>query len=53
MKERIGRLEECVKLYGKKVKALHRTKIGMVSVKNLKIGEWRYLTEKEVKDLQK
>lgn len=34
---------------GKKVKALHRTKIGELSVKSLKIGQWRYLTEKETK----
>lgn len=33
----------------RKVLALHRTKIGNVSVKDLKIGTWRYLSEKEVK----
>ena len=38
---------------GKKVKALHRTKVGNLTVKDLKIGQWRYLTEKEIKDLQK
>lgn len=38
---------------GKKVKALHRTKIGKIDVKNLKIGEWRYLTNKEVMELAK
>ncbi len=38
---------------GKKVKALHRTQIGSLSVKNLKIGEWRYLTQKEVEYLLK
>ena len=32
----------------KKVLALHRSKIGNIDVKNLKIGEWRYLTKKEV-----
>lgn len=36
---------------GKKVKALHRTKIGNISVKSLKIGEWRYLKDNEVKSL--
>ena len=36
---------------GKKVKALHRTKIGNISVKSLKLGEWRYLTAKEVETL--
>lgn len=35
---------------GKKVLALHRRKIANLDVKNLKIGEWRYLTEKEVEN---
>ena len=34
---------------GKKVLALHRSKIGNIDVKDLKLGEWRYLTEKEIK----
>ena len=33
---------------GKKVVALHRSKIGNIDVKDLKIGSWRYLTKKEV-----
>lgn len=33
---------------GKKVIALHRTKIGEITVKDLKIGQWRYLTKKEI-----
>ena len=33
---------------GKKVKALHRSKIGNLSVKDLKIGKWRFLNTKEV-----
>lgn len=33
---------------GKKVLALHRCKIGKLDVKSLKIGEWRYLTKKEL-----
>lgn len=33
---------------GKKVVALHRSKIGNIDVKDLKIGQWRYLTKKEV-----
>ena len=37
---------------GKKVKALHRSKIENIDVKSLKVGEWRYLTEDEVKNLQ-
>ena len=36
---------------GKKVLALHRSKIGSISVKDLKIGAWRYLTDVEVKKL--
>lgn len=36
---------------GKKVIALHRAKIGNISVKDMKIGEWRYLSDKEVKSL--
>lgn len=42
-----------MKIYGKRVKALHRTKIGNIEVKSLKLGEWRYLTAKEVEELQK
>ena len=37
----------------KKVVALHRSKIGNISVKDLKIGTWRYLTKKEVEQLMK
>lgn len=33
---------------GKKVLALHRAKIGFLDVKDLKVGEWRYLTKKEI-----
>ncbi len=36
---------------GKKVLALHRSKIGNIDVKDLKIGEFRYLTEREVNNL--
>lgn len=36
----------------KKVQALHRTKIGNISVKTLKIGQWRYLTKKEIEELK-
>lgn len=38
---------------GKKVIALHRSKIGNIDVKNLKLGTWRYLTKKEIMDLKK
>ena len=37
----------------KKVIALHRSKIGDIDVKNLKIGEWRYLKDSEVKSFMK
>ena len=35
----------------KKVLALHRSKIGNIGVKDLKIGEWRYLKKEEIKGL--
>lgn len=34
---------------GKNVIALHRCKIGGIDVKDLKIGEWRYLSREEIK----
>ena len=37
---------------GKNVIALHRCKIGNISVKDLKIGEWRFLKDKEVEVLR-
>ena len=37
----------------KKVLALHRSKIGNIDVKDLKLGEWRYLDKKEIKELTK
>lgn len=36
---------------GRKVQALHRSKIGNLDVKDLKIGTWRYLSKKEVEEL--
>lgn len=36
---------------GSKVIALHRSKIGDIGVKDLKLGNWRYLKEYEVKKL--
>jgi len=38
---------------GKKVQALHRTKIGNINVKDLKLGTWRYLTKDEIEYLLK
>ena len=42
----------CAKI-NKKVLALHRSKIGGIEVKNLKLGSWRYLTDKEIQQLKK
>ena len=42
----------CEKI-GKHVLALHRSKIGDIDLKNLKIGNWRFLSEKEVESLLK
>lgn len=33
---------------GSKVIALHRSKIGNIGVKDLKLGSWRYLTKREI-----
>ena len=33
---------------GKKVLALHRSKIGTIGVKDLELGKWRYLSSKEI-----
>ncbi|MCI8641781.1 MAG: rRNA pseudouridine synthase [Clostridia bacterium] len=38
---------------GSRVLALHRSKIGQIGVKDLKVGNWRYLKDYEVKDLLK
>lgn len=36
---------------GRKVLALHRSKIGSIDVKDLELGKWRYLRPKEVEQL--
>ena len=36
---------------GRKVLALHRSKIGNIGVKDLKIGTWRYLKKHEIEKL--
>ena len=38
---------------GYKVIALHRSKIGNINVKNLKLGTWRYLKQEEVNSIIK
>lgn len=37
----------------KKVLALHRSKIGNITVKDLKLGEWRYLKAEELRNILK
>ena len=37
----------------KKVLALHRSKIGNIEVNDLKVGNWRYMTNKEIENLHK
>ena len=37
----------------KRVLALHRSKIGKIGVKDLKLGQWRYLSKEEVKTIEK
>lgn len=37
---------------GKRVLALHRCKIGTLDVKELKLGEWRYLSKREVESFK-
>lgn len=41
-------IRKMCKAIGKKVIALHRAKIGNLDVKNLPIGKWRYLSQKEL-----
>lgn len=36
---------------GKKVLALHRSRIENIDVKDLKLGEWRYLSNREISEL--
>ena len=36
---------------GRKVIALHRSKIGNIGVKDLELGKWRYLTDQEINKL--
>lgn len=40
-------------IVGYSVIALHRTKIGDLSVKDLKIGDWRYLNDSEIQKIIK
>lgn len=38
---------------GKRVLSLHRSKIGKITVKDLKLGTWRYLKKSEIDNLLK
>jgi len=38
---------------GRKVQALHRSRIGNIEVKDLKLGTWRYLKQNEIRELLK
>lgn len=38
---------------GRKVLALHRSKVGIIEVKDLPLGKWRYLQPKEIESLKK
>lgn len=38
---------------GKSVLALHRSKIGNIGVKDIELGKWRYLNNKEIKEILK
>ena len=38
---------------GRKVLALHRSKIGKIGVKDLELGKWRFLQKREVQELLK
>lgn len=44
-------IRKMVDAIGKRVEALHRSQIGFLNVKDLKIGEWRHLSKEEVKKL--
>lgn len=44
-------VREMCEAIGRKVLALHRTKIGNISVKDLRLGTWRYLRPNEIKSL--
>ena len=46
-------IRKMCELIGKKVLSLHRSKIGNITVKDLKIGAWRYLKKSEIDKLLK
>lgn len=44
-------IRKMIDAIGKKVEALHRSQIGFLTVKDLRIGEWRKLSNDEVKKI--
>ena len=46
-------VRKMIETIGKKVLALHRCRIADIDVKDLSLGKWRYLTDKEVNKLKK
>ncbi len=44
-------IRKMIEAIGKKVEALHRSQIGFLTVKDLRIGEWRKLSNDEVKKI--
>ena len=44
-------VRKMIESLGKKVLALHRTKIGYLTVKDIQLGKWNYLTEKDIQKL--
>ena len=48
-----SQIRRMCKAINKPVLALHRAAIGKISVKNLKIGQYRPLTNKEIEELIK
>lgn len=44
-------VRKMIEALGKKVLALHRSKIGDLTVKDIQLGKWKYLTEKDIQKL--
>ena len=44
-------VRKMIESLGKKVLALHRSKIGDLTVKDIQLGKWNYLTEKDIQKL--
>ena len=44
-------VRKMIESLGKKVLALHRSKIGDLTVKDIQLGKWKYLTDKDIRKL--